>query len=59
MAVYRVGSINRDRGLNCIPSVPDDRYLLDMAEEAGMCLPSVWFPHDSSLYLSLLPSEGE
>lgn len=40
MAIYRVRLINRDRGLDCTLSVSDDQYILDMAEEAGIRLPS-------------------
>ncbi|MEA5470970.1 2Fe-2S iron-sulfur cluster-binding protein [Spirulina sp. 06S082] len=40
MAVYQVRLINRDRGLDRTVSVPDDQYILDMAAEAGIRLPS-------------------
>lgn len=40
MAVYQVRFINPDLGLDRTIAVPDDRYILEMAEEAGIRLPS-------------------
>lgn len=40
MAVYKVRLINSDIGLDRIIEVPDDQYILDMAEDAGIRLPS-------------------
>ncbi len=40
MAVYQVQFINPTLGLNRTIPVPDDQYILDMAEEAGIRLPS-------------------
>lgn len=39
MAVYQVRLINPAINLDRIISVPDDQYILDMAEEAGIRLP--------------------
>ncbi|MHC5727069.1 MAG: 2Fe-2S iron-sulfur cluster-binding protein [Nostoc sp.] len=40
MAVYQVRLINPTIGLDRTIQVPDDQYILDMAEEAGIRLPS-------------------
>ncbi|MHC5933495.1 2Fe-2S iron-sulfur cluster-binding protein [Nostoc sp.] len=40
MAVYQVRFINSTLGLDRTIQVPDDQYILDMAEEAGIRLPS-------------------
>ncbi|WP_445630463.1 2Fe-2S iron-sulfur cluster-binding protein [Nostoc sp. DSM 114167] len=40
MAVYQVRFINPTLGLDRTIPVPDDQYILDMAEEAGIRLPS-------------------
>lgn len=40
MSVYQVRLINPDLGLDRILTVPDDQYILDMAEQAGVRLPS-------------------
>ncbi len=40
MAVYQVRLVNRALNLDRIIEVPDDQYILDMAEEAGIRLPS-------------------
>lgn len=40
MAVYQVRLVNRAIALDRTISVPDDQYILDIAEEAGIRLPS-------------------
>jgi ferredoxin len=40
MAVYQVRLYNPDLGLDLTIAVPDDQYILDIAEEAGIRLPS-------------------
>lgn len=40
MTVYQVRLVNSALNLDRIISVPDDQYILDMAEEAGIRLPS-------------------
>ncbi|NMG06538.1 2Fe-2S iron-sulfur cluster-binding protein [Brasilonema sp. UFV-L1] len=40
MAVYHVQLINSEIGLNRTIEVPDDQYILDIAQEAGIRLPS-------------------
>lgn len=40
MAVYQVRLVNPDLNLDRTISVPDDQYILDMAEEAGIRLPA-------------------
>jgi ferredoxin len=40
MAVYQVRLINSNIGLDRIIEVPDDQYILDIAEDAGIRLPS-------------------
>lgn len=40
MRVYQVRLVNPALNLECTISVPDDQYILDMAEEAGIRLPA-------------------
>jgi ferredoxin len=40
MAVYQVRLINPQIGLDRAIAVPDDQYILDIAEEAGIRIPS-------------------
>jgi ferredoxin len=40
MAVYQVRLINTELGLDRTLAVPDDQYILDMADEAGLRLPA-------------------
>lgn len=40
MAVYQVRLVNRAIALDRTISIPDDQYILDVAEEAGIRLPS-------------------
>ncbi len=40
MAVYQVRLINSEIGLDRTIEVPDDQYILDIAQEAGIRLPS-------------------
>jgi ferredoxin len=40
MTIYQVRLINSAIGLDRTIEVPDDQYILDMAEEAGIRLPS-------------------
>lgn len=40
MAVYQIRLLNQAINLDYIISVPDDQYILDVAEEAGIRLPA-------------------
>ncbi|MEB3279221.1 MAG: 2Fe-2S iron-sulfur cluster-binding protein [Lyngbya sp.] len=40
MAVYQVRLVNEARGLDQTIAVPDDEYILDIAEDLGIRLPS-------------------
>jgi ferredoxin len=40
MAVYQVRLINPTIGLDCTIQVPDDQYILDIAQDNGIRLPS-------------------
>src|SRR6476469_4633889 len=40
MAVYQVRLVNEALALDRTISIPDDQYILDMAEDAGIRLPS-------------------
>ena len=40
MAIYKVQLINPNLGLNQTIQVPDDQYIIDIAEEAAIRLPS-------------------
>jgi ferredoxin len=40
MAVYQVRLINPDIGLDRTLAVPDDQYILDMADDVGLRLPA-------------------
>jgi ferredoxin len=40
MAIYQVQLINPNLGLNQTIQVPDDQYIIDIAEEAAIRLPS-------------------
>ena len=40
MTIYQVQLINSNLGLNRTIQVPDDQYIIDIAEETGIRLPS-------------------
>lgn len=56
MAVYQVRLYNPDLGLDRTIAVPDDQYILDIAEEAGIRLPSGCKQGDCSSCIAKLVS---
>ncbi|WP_413161606.1 2Fe-2S iron-sulfur cluster-binding protein [Capilliphycus salinus ALCB114379] len=58
MAVYQVRLVNEARGLDRTIAVPDDEYILDIAEELGLRLPSGCKQGNCSVCVALL-IEGE
>ncbi len=56
MAVYQVRLINPEMALDSTITVPDDQYILDMAEEAGIRLPSGCRQGDCSACVAKLVS---
>ncbi len=58
MAVYQVRLVNSDQRLDRTISVPDDEYILDIAEMIGIRLPSGCKQGDCSVCIAQL-FEGE
>ncbi|MBE9115017.1 2Fe-2S iron-sulfur cluster binding domain-containing protein [Lusitaniella coriacea LEGE 07157] len=58
MAVYRVRLVNPARNLDETIAVPDDRYILDMADELGIRLPSGCLQGECSVCVAKI-IEGE
>lgn len=56
MAVYQVRLINSTLQSDCMIAVPDDQYILDIAEEAGIRLPSGCKQGDCSACVAKLVS---
>jgi ferredoxin len=56
MALYQVRLINPDIGLDRTIAVPDDQYILDIAEDEGIRLPSGCKQGDCSACLAKLLS---
>jgi len=56
MAVYKVRLVNPEIALDRIIDVPDDQYIVDMAEEAGIRLPSGCKQGDCSACVAKLVS---
>ncbi len=54
MAVYQVRLVNSDRGLDQTIAVPDDEYILDIAEMMGIRLPSGCKQGDCSVCVAKL-----
>jgi ferredoxin len=58
MPVYKVRLVNEEIGLDRTIEVPDDQYILDIAEEAGIRLPSGCLQGECSVCVAKLV-EGE
>ena len=56
MAIYQVRLVNPAIALDCILPVPDDQYILDIADEAGIRLPSGCLQGECSACLAKLAS---
>lgn len=56
MAVYQVRLVNTAIALDRTLAVPDDQYILDMAEEAGLRLPSGCMQGECSACIARLVS---
>ncbi len=54
MAVYQVRLVNLDLGLDRTIAVPDDEYILDIAETMGIRLPSGCKQGDCSVCIAKL-----
>lgn len=54
MAIYHVRLINEDIGLDRTLAVPDDQYILDIAEDNGIRLPSGCKQGDCSVCVAKL-----
>ncbi|MFM6191413.1 2Fe-2S iron-sulfur cluster-binding protein [Planktothrix sp.] len=54
MTVYQVRLINESQGLDCILAVPDDQYILDIAKDNGIRLPSGCEQGDCSVCVAKL-----
>ena len=54
MTIYQVRLINEDIGLDRTLAVPDDQYILDIAEDNGIRLPSGWKEGDCSVCVAKL-----
>ena len=56
MTIYQVRLLNPEMGLDHTLDVPDDQYILDVAEEAGIRLPSGCRQGDCSACVARLTS---
>lgn len=56
MAIYTIRLVNPEIALDCTIEVPDDQYILDMAEEAGIRLPAGCRQGDCSACVAKLVS---
>lgn len=56
MTVYNIRLINPDLGLDRTIEVPDDQYILDMADAAGLRLPSGCLQGECSVCVAKLIS---